>query len=111
MLADGLLVRFVPMVWASVLPNGLDSARRLVGWPGVVWRLALFCHFNQPVVLVFIAIALVGGLFLGYLFRPVRWLTWLAALGMIVINALILYVTLHAGLQATVEQSGLPIGF
>jgi type IV secretory pathway VirB2 component (pilin) len=102
-----LLVRFVPMVWSSTLPHGLAQAGHLAGWPGLLWRLAMICHgrFTQ-VVVVLGAIA-----FTGFLLArgpwPMRLLVWLAAFGIVLIDALIVFLALSASLGAVLDDSGL----
>jgi hypothetical protein len=105
-----LLVRLVPRVWSTTLPGGLGQARFLRGWPGLVYRLALFCYRD------FSAVLLVGGLLVaaavvvsGWL-RPLRFLVWLAAVAVILADAGIVYVTLRTALEATAAASGIGQG-
>lgn len=105
-----LLVRFVPMVWASFLPGGLDSAPRLRGWPGLVWNLAVFCYARQPTVYLGIGAVVVATLLVGTWLRPVRWITWIGALTVIALDAGILFIAMRTSYAATIEQSGLDIG-
>jgi hypothetical protein len=108
LLGQQLLVRFVPMVWEALLPGGLDAASTLSGWPGLIWRAAVFSHVHQTGI--FAAIAGIGivSVMLGgrsFLFRV---LLRLAALGVIVLDAGIVMVALKVSYRATADASGLP---
>ena len=101
-----LLTRLVPVIWESCLPRGLEQASSLRGWPGMVWRLALFCHSYQQSVWVVIGAAVVASLVISVLLRPLRALVWLSAVGVIVADAAILVITLMASLSMTVAGAG-----
>ena len=101
-----ITARLVPMVWASMLPGGLDQARFFRGWPGLVFALALACHRNfVTVVGVLSAIGAVG-FFVSTFARPLRPLVWLMAAATIGANAGIVYVTLVTAVEATAQQAG-----
>src|SRR5579883_1614443 len=74
-----LLVRFVPMVWASLLPEGLSQVSHLRGWPGLVWRLASLCHANFTIMAAMMAVIVAAGFLVSSRLRPLRFLVWLAA--------------------------------
>jgi hypothetical protein len=95
-----LLVRLVPRVWATMLPGGWEQANTFRGWPGIVWALALACHQHFAAVAV-----IIGGttLFAFVLIRiaPLfRFPVWLVAVGVILLDAGILYITLRTSLEA-----------
>jgi hypothetical protein len=102
-----LLTRFVPMLWGSLLPHGLDQAAALRGWPGVVWRAAVLAHVNQRAALAAIAGVSALGLVVGYHVRPVRWALWLAAVAVMVLDAAILALTLATAWAAAAGEAGL----
>jgi hypothetical protein len=101
-----LLVRFVPMVWGSLLPGGLTQANQLRGWPGVVWRLAIVAHVRFPAVATTLGIVGAAGFLLGAI-RPLRLLVWLAAVVVIAIDAGILILTLQTALAAGLQNAGI----
>jgi hypothetical protein len=107
--ADVLLAWLVPMIWDSILPHGLDEARTLRGWPALVWRGAVFCHYRQPMVQGAVAVVSVTALLIGSRSRPLRWLVWLCAAGVILLNAGILVVTINTGLRATAAAAGVDL--
>jgi hypothetical protein len=109
-LADVLLTWLVPTVWAQLLPGGLDQAALLRGWPGLVWHAAVYCHFRQSHVQIAIAALSVFCFLLSYRVHPVRYVVWVAAVGVIVLNALILFVTMQTCLRATAADAGFPLG-
>jgi hypothetical protein len=95
-----LLVRFVPILWMQ-LPGGLGQADELGGEARLVWRLGLACHdhFEQVLValgaLVIIALALSRGSW------PLRLVVWLAAFGIVLIDAAIVLIAVNTYLRAT----------
>lgn len=105
-LAYLLLTRLVPVLWESLLPHGLEQAAGLRGWPGLVWRAAVFCHWHPRAVWTAIGATLVTGLLVGGLARPLRVLVWLAAVGVIVADAGILVIALQTSLKLTVDAAG-----
>jgi hypothetical protein len=105
-LADMLLAYLVPMIWESLLPQGLEQADRLGGWPGLVWRAAVFCQTHQRAIPFGIVAAGAVGLLACRLARPLRHLVWLSAVGVIALNAAILIVTIHTSLRATAAAAG-----
>ena len=109
-LADVMLVYLVPVLWESLLPRGLDQAERLVGWPGLIWRGAVFCHRNQAAVQVAIAVVAVVGFLACSRGKLLRSAVWLSSVAVIVLNAFILIVTLQTSLQATAADAGLDFG-
>lgn len=104
-----LLVRLVPWVWSATLPGGLAQARGFRGGPGLVYHLAVACYQNVATATGLIIGAVLVAFLLGALARPLRWLVWLAAVAVILIDASILAVTLQAALWATARASGMPI--
>jgi hypothetical protein len=101
-----LLVRFVPRVWAALLPGGLEQAGHLGGWPGLVLRLAVVCHQHFFGVCVFMGSVVAAGLMLGRGNRLLRAFVWVAAVAVILLDAGIIYVVLRASMQATLEGAG-----
>lgn len=101
-----LLVRLVPKVWSSFLPGGLEQAQQFRGWPGLVASLAIACDRNFTTVCV-VGGAIVIGAFLWVRWvRPLRFLVWLAAIGVILLDAGIIYVTLSTSMAATFQDAG-----
>jgi uncharacterized membrane protein len=82
----------------------------LRGWPGLVWRLALFCHRDFGAAVLIGGLFVVGAIAVGALLRPLRILVWLAAVGVILADAGIVYVTLRTALEATAAESGIGAG-
>ncbi len=96
-----LLVRFVPMVWASLLPEGLAQAERQCGWPGLIYRLGWLCHTRFEQVLV------ANGGHLARGFRPqsrslsARSFVWLAAVGCVLLDARIVFIAIMTCVERT----------
>jgi hypothetical protein len=109
-LGDILLTRFVPTLWAEFLPWGLQQAATLRGWPGLIWQSALLCHHHQTSVQAAIAVVSLTCLVLGSRIGPMRFLVWLAALGVILLDGAILFGTIHTCLRATAAAAGIPLG-
>jgi hypothetical protein len=107
-LGEQLLVRFVPMVWETFLPGGLIQANQFREWPGLVWRMAVFCHTYERAVFVAIAAVALVGLTVCSRSWFCRLLARLAAFGVIVLDAGIVVVTMLASYQVTVANSGIP---
>lgn len=101
-----ILTRLVPSAWDSLLPHGLEQARTFRGWPGLVYRSAAYCHAYPSRVWVAIGAVVVASLFVSFCVRPLRFLVWLSAVGVIVANAGILYVTLQTSMRATLDGAG-----
>jgi hypothetical protein len=108
LLGHQLLVRFVPMVWEALLPGGLDAASTLNGWPGLLWRTAVFSHVHQAGILAAIVGVGVVSLVMGGRSFLFRLLLRLAALSVIVLDAGIVMVALKVSYRATADASGLP---
>jgi hypothetical protein len=102
-----LLVRLVPMVWAATLPGGLDQARMLRGWPGLVFRLAVLCSNQLPAVAWGIGGMTLSAFLAARLGWPGRVLSWVAAVAMIVVDAAIVVVTVGTALTATAAGAGI----
>jgi hypothetical protein len=107
-LGEQLLVRFVPMVWETFLPGGLEQADFLRGWPGLLWRLAVSCHVNQPAVFVGIGVVGLVAWMLGGRNIVFRFLVRLGAFGVILLDACIVIVTLATSYRITADNSGIP---
>jgi hypothetical protein len=101
-----LLVRFVPMVWASMLPGGLDQASQFRGWPAVVWHFSRYCRLRFPAVVLILGGAAGLGFLLSAL-RPLRIFVWLAAIAVVAVDAGILIVTLRTAMTATMQDAGI----
>jgi hypothetical protein len=102
-----LLVRLVPRVWGTLLPGGWEQASMLRGWPGLVWRLAIACHLNFSLALAIGAVIVGAAIIVSGWIRPLRFLVWLAAVGVILLDAGIVYVTLRTALEASAHASGI----
>lgn len=105
-----LLVRLVPQVWGEMLPGGMDQARSFRGWPGLVGNLAWSCHQNFAAALVIGGLFVAGTILVSGWLRPLRFLVWLAAIGVILADAGIVYVTMRTALEATAAASGIGQG-
>jgi hypothetical protein len=106
LLADQLLVRFVPMVWASALPGGIEQANLLHGWPRLVWALSrLFSLRSAEVIAILGTIAVIG--FIVSLVRPLRPFVWLAAIAVVACDAAILILAVKTAMDLTMHQVGL----
>jgi hypothetical protein len=89
-----LLVRFVPMVWSSLLPDGLAQAADLPGWPGLIYRLGWICHNRSVPVLATLGGISLAGFVLSRGPWPFRVLVWLAAVGCVFLDAGIVFVAI-----------------
>ena len=89
-----LLVRFVPMVWSTLLPEGLEQAADLPGWPGLIYRLGWICHTRFVPVLVALGGISIAGFVLGCGPWPARVVVWLAAVGFVLVDAGIVFVAI-----------------
>lgn len=108
-LADVLLTKIVPMAWETLLPHGLEQASHFRGWPGLVWRLAVYGNTHQGTVQAGILVVSVVGLFIGWCVRPLKLVVWLAAVGVIAMNAGILIVMLRTSMNATADAAGIDL--
>jgi hypothetical protein len=102
-----LLARLVPKVWATTFPGGLEQAGRLVGWPSLVWRLSTACRFHFLDVVIVMGVVTILAFAISTWLRPLRFLVWVAAVGLILIDAGILVVTIRTALTVTADASGL----
>jgi hypothetical protein len=107
-LADFLLVYLVPYIWETVLPRGLDGADAMVGMGALLWRSVVYCQLYQNGVRVGIVAATVAAMLVSRA-RPLRVAVWASAVGVLLMNAGILVVTLHAGLSETAAHVGLDL--
>jgi hypothetical protein len=87
-----LLVRFVPMVWSALLPEGLAQAEEFRGWPGLIYRLGWICRGHFGPVLVTLAGVSLAGFVLSRGPWLARVLVWLAAVGLVLVDAGIVFV-------------------
>lgn len=94
-----LLVRFVPMVWSTLLPEGLTQAENLRGWPGLIYRLGWICHTRFEQVLLALGGISVAGFVLSCGPWPARVFVWLAAVGCVLIDAGIVFVAIMTCVQ------------
>lgn len=108
-LANVLLTWLVPAIWDSLLPHGLEDVGGFEGWPGLLWRGVLISRGRQGAVRGTIAVVCVLSFILGYRSRAIRILVWILALGVILLNAGILYVTLHTSLNVNAASIGLEL--
>ena len=108
-MADVLLTWLVPAIWESLLPHGLEDVGRFDGWPGLLWRGVLISRSRQGIVQGTIVVVCVLSFLLGYRSRIIRMLLWVSALAVILLNAGILYVTLHASLRMSAASVGLEL--
>lgn len=102
-----LLARFVPMVWDGLLQGGLAQASTFTGLPGLVFRLARFCALDPPFVMMVLGGVGLAGFVIAFTARPLRFVVWLAALAVILIDGLILAVTLEASLNSALRDAAL----
>src|SRR5437764_164716 len=100
-----LLTRLVPAIWESLLPRGLAQAETLRGWPALVWWSAVYCHHHERRIQVAIGVIAIISFLLCLRLRPVRVVAWLAALGVILVDAGILIVTIQTSLSATATDA------
>ncbi|WP_406695387.1 hypothetical protein V5E97_30620 [Singulisphaera sp. Ch08] len=96
-----LLVRFVPMVWSTLLPEGLAQAENLSGWPGLIYRLGWICHTHYELVLVALGCISIAGFVLSWGPWPARVLVWLAAVGFVLVDAGIVFVAIMTCVNLT----------
>lgn len=97
-LGDFLLARLIPWVWPALLGN--DPGMLLRGWPLIVWRVSQLCLAHQPGIVASLLVFSLVALWLTYRVRLLRPLVWLAALGVVFLDAGILASTMLACLQA-----------
>lgn len=105
-----LLTRLVPRAWAALLPRGLEQASGFQGWPRLVWNAALFCHRYEQPVFIAIAVVTILGFVVASRSRLIGILIWLSAVGVILLDAGIIVVTILTSLQATSADAGIPLG-
>jgi hypothetical protein len=102
-----LLTYLLPRVWATTLPGGLETAARLGGWPGLVWRLAVVAHAHfigvcvVSATIVFISTLLTRGGVVG------RLLAWLLAVATVLVNGGILYVMIRVPVDVVISDVGI----
>ena len=106
-LADILLTKQVPMMWATLLPGGLEQASRFRGWPGLIWNLSILLQERQAHVQMGIGVVAFLALILSYRMRTMRFLVWLCAVGIIALNAAVLVITLRASMAASALDLGM----
>jgi hypothetical protein len=97
-LADCLLLGLVLPVWPSVMSSATTDG--LGGIHRVVWHLAEYCQDYQKKVQVGILVVSVLTLVLSYRMKSIRLLAWLAAVGVVASDAVILLTTFLACIQA-----------
>ncbi|MDE2506352.1 MAG: hypothetical protein KGM43_03990 [Planctomycetota bacterium] len=104
---DQLLARFVPMVWETALPGGLQQAWTLRGWPGLVWGLAVLRFRLFPVSLVAIAVA---AMFVWVAARvpAFRMLVWLAGIAIVAADVAVVVIVMQTATRATMQAAGIP---
>lgn len=102
-----LLSRLVPMLWATLLPGGLDQATQLRGWAGLLWKAVCLSHDFPERIAAGIAIAALLALILSYRHRSIRFLVWLGAASVIALNAAILFLTLRTSMAASALDLGI----
>ncbi len=104
-----LLTKLVPRAWAALLPGGLLQAQRFPArsWPGLVLRLALWCHQHFATTMIVIGVVVFVAILLSRLSTLSRWLVWLLSVAVIGLDAGIIYVTLRTALEATANATGL----
>ncbi|SIO59650.1 hypothetical protein SAMN05444166_6129 [Singulisphaera sp. GP187] len=89
-----LLVRFVPMVWSTLLPGGWAQAETLSGWPGLIYRLGWICHTRFEAVCIALGGISLAGFVLSFGPWPARLVVWLAAVGFVLVDAGIVFVAI-----------------
>lgn len=106
-----LLTELLPRLYENLLPGGLRQAQTLRGWPGLVWQSAVLCYDNRPAAGLGIAGVAAVAFVLAGRSRLLGFLCWLAAFGVIVLDASILATALQVSLRATSAAAGLDLGF
>jgi hypothetical protein len=106
-LAYVLLVQMVPMMWSTLLPAGIEQADTLVGLPAIVWHLSVLFRLRTQSALVILGGLTAAGFVVSALLRPLRFVVWLAAVAVVVIDAGILIVTIKTALEATIQSAGI----
>jgi hypothetical protein len=102
-----LLVRFVPMMWTALLPGGIEQASELTGLPALVWRLSVLFRLRSESAIVILGGLAGAGLLISTILRPLRLVVWLAAVGVVLVDAGILMVTIKTALEATMQSAGI----
>ncbi len=102
-----LVNQLVPRIWAATLPGGVAQAQSFRGIPGLIWALSLDSHRNPMAMAAFGTMIVLVGWLASALFRPLRWLVWLAAIAAILGDAGILYVALQTSWLAAAGPLGL----
>jgi hypothetical protein len=102
-----LLVRLVPMIWSALLPGGIEQAQHLTGLPAVVWRLSVLFRVRSEGVVLILGGLVGAGFLVSTLLRPLRFLVWLAAVALVLVDAGILIVTIKTALEATMQGAGI----
>ncbi|CAN5830649.1 hypothetical protein BH23PLA1_BH23PLA1_25700 [soil metagenome] len=106
-----LLTQLVPNVWQTMLPGGLDQARMLRGWPSLLWQASLFSRAHAAPLAVLGTVVVGLGLILAGWSRPLRWLFWLAAALVVLLDAALIVLMLQTALRANAQAAGLDGAF
>ncbi|MFO0909429.1 MAG: hypothetical protein U0794_13935 [Isosphaeraceae bacterium] len=93
-----LLTRVIPSIWPALL--GGDPGQMLRGWSLLVWKTAMVAARYDTVILAGLAVASLIVLTLTYRVGLLRPVVWLAALGVVVIDAGLLASTILACIEA-----------
>jgi hypothetical protein len=101
-LADCLLLGLVLPVWPSVMSSA--STDGLGGIHRLVWHLAEYCQDDQKKVQVGILVVSVLTLVMSYRMKSIRLLAWLAAVGVVAVDAVILLTTFLACIQSAASS-------
>ena len=107
-MADYLLLAFVPKAWSTLLPDGVDQAVALQGQAANVQQLSILVTRFQGPSPVAIVVATVVMLIIGLASKPTRFLSWLCALGVIILNVWIVATVLQTSWTANAQAAGLP---
>jgi hypothetical protein len=78
-----------------MLPGGLTQAATFRGVPGLVYRLARWAYGDFGRVVLVIVAAVVGSVLVGRLGWVFRFGVWVAAIGVVLLDALLLVVILR----------------
>jgi|GEM_PF-4522549 len=89
-----LLVRFVPLVWNSLLPEPLAQGQSLPGWAGLIDRLGRYGYDHSQQIWVGLGIVFIASLLLARGPWPVRLVLWLAAVGVVFLDAAIVLIAI-----------------
>lgn len=98
LLGHQLLVKLVPRVWPSVVNDATWG--RLAPWQQATWRLAQLLYGHDSAVFLAVGGVFLAAVVVGYKSKTVRFLIWLAAIAVILLNMAVLFTTYRLSLAA-----------